>query len=81
LALLAVVFLRELAACVPKTLTMGPDTAILTVLTLIDLTHAANLLVIKMFSGYETFVSKFDLDDHSDRPGWMGRVDFSGLKI
>jgi uncharacterized protein (TIGR00645 family) len=48
---------------------------------LIDLTLAANLIVIVMFAGYENFVSKFDIDDGGDRPGWMGTVDFAGLKM
>lgn len=34
-----------------------------------------------IFSGYENFVSKMDIDDHEDRPDWMGHVDFSGLKM
>lgn len=60
--------------------TMGPEEAILMVLSLIDLSLAANLLLIVIFSGYENFVSKFDLE-HEDRPSWMGTVDFSGLKM
>ncbi|MGC2166416.1 MAG: YqhA family protein, partial [Gallionella sp.] len=34
-----------------------------------------------IFSGYENFVSKIDVDDHVDKPDWMGKVDYSGLKI
>ncbi len=34
-----------------------------------------------MFSGYENFVSKLDLEGETDRPPWMGTVDFSGLKM
>lgn len=54
---------------------------ILGVLALIDLSLAANLVLIVVFSGYENFVSKFAMDDHEDRPDWMGTVDFSGLKL
>jgi uncharacterized protein (TIGR00645 family) len=50
-------------------------------LTLIDLSLAANLVIIVMFSGYENFVSKIDTGSHEDRPEWMGTVDFSGLKL
>ena len=42
---------------------------------------AGNLLLIVLFSGYENFVSKLDIDDTTDRPPWMGTVDFSGLKM
>lgn len=52
---------------------------ILGVLALIDLTFTANLVLIVIFSGYENFVSKFDTGDH-DRPDWMTKVDFGGLK-
>jgi len=81
LAGLLVVFFRELVHYVPEFLTMESDKAILAILTLIDLTLAANLLTIVLFSGYENFVSKIEVDDHSDRPSWMGTVDFSGLKM
>lgn len=81
LAMLAVIFLRELAYYAPQILTLSPEKTILVVLTLIDLTLAANLLLIVMFSGYENFVSKFDFDAGADRPEWMGKVDFGGLKM
>lgn len=57
------------------------EDAILLSLSLIDLSLAANLLLIVIFSGYENFVSKIDTAEHEDRPGWMGTVDFSGLKL
>lgn len=81
LGMLAVVFVRELLYYVPQVLTMRGEDVILVVLTLIDLTLAANLLVIVLFSGYENFVSKFDFDAGADRPDWMGTVDFSALKM
>jgi uncharacterized protein (TIGR00645 family) len=62
LLMLTVIFLRELAYYVPQMMTLSPEKTILVVLTLIDLTLAANLLLIVMFSGYESFVSKFDFD-------------------
>lgn len=81
LAMLAVIFVKELAYYAPKAFTMTADQGILAVLTLIDLSLAANLLLIVMFSGYENFVSKLDIDHGGDRPDWMGKVDFSGLKM
>lgn len=81
LGMLLVVFLRELFAYAPQVMEMKSEDVILVVLTLIDLTLAANLLLIVLFSGYENFVSKFDFDAGADRPGWMGTVDFSGLKM
>jgi uncharacterized protein (TIGR00645 family) len=54
---------------------------VLSILGLVDITLVANLLIMVIFSGYENFVSKIDVGDHEDRPGWMGKVDYSGLKI
>ncbi|WP_420569714.1 TIGR00645 family protein [Thalassovita sp.] len=81
LGMLTIVFCRELIYYAPQVLTMTADKAILVVLTLIDLSLAANLLLIVLFSGYENFVSKLDIDDGGDRPSWMGTVDFGGLKM
>ncbi|HRO12911.1 TIGR00645 family protein [Amaricoccus sp.] len=82
LGMLVVVFAREIAYYAPKILTLSSEDTILSVLTLIDLTLAGNLLLIVLFSGYENFVSKLDIDENAvDRPSWMGTVDFSGLKM
>lgn len=81
LAMLMVIFLKELAYYVPQVLTMTADQGILAILSLIDMSLAANLLLIVLFSGYENFVSKLDIDHGADRPAWMGKVDFSGLKM
>ena len=85
LLMLLVVFLRQLAYYVPQAFAAGPgmssNDVILAVLTLVDLSLAGNLLLIVLFSGYENFVSKLDLDGEADRPPWMGTVDFSGLKM
>ncbi|MBN2647953.1 MAG: TIGR00645 family protein [Thiotrichales bacterium] len=54
---------------------------IIGVLTLVDVALIMNLLIIIIFSGYENFVSKMDLQNHEDRPDWMGHIGFSDLKI
>jgi uncharacterized protein (TIGR00645 family) len=83
LLVLLIAFARELIEEVPHILTGAGMTeqAILLALSLVDLTLAGNLLLIVMFSGYESFVSKMDIAGHEDRPDWMGKVDFSGLKM
>lgn len=82
-ALLALLysFAAELWHFVGHLYALTPDKAVLGVLSLIDLSLAANLLLIVIFSGYENFVSKFDVADHVDRPQWQGTVDFSTLKL
>ena len=81
LAVLLVVFFNEAVHEFQHALSMTPEGAILMVLSLIDLSLAGNLLLIVIFSGYENFVSKLDLEGETDRPPWMGTVDFSGLKM
>lgn len=80
LLMLVVIFFRDILYYGPKLLELQSDDVILVALTLIDLTLAANLVLIVMFSGYENFVSRLDVES-SDRPGWMGKVDFGGLKM
>jgi uncharacterized protein (TIGR00645 family) len=81
LAALFVVFVQAAIKDLSQLGSMSPEEAILMALTLIDLSLAGNLLLIVIFSGYENFVSKIDTGDDEDRPGWMGTVDFSGLKL
>jgi uncharacterized protein (TIGR00645 family) len=58
-----------------------PEAGILLALSLIDLSLAANLVIIVILSGYENFVSRIDTVEDDHRPKWMGTIDFSGLKI
>jgi uncharacterized protein (TIGR00645 family) len=52
---------------------------ILGVLSLVDMVLVGNLILIVIFSGYENFVSRFEIQT-DDRPDWMTKVDFGGLK-
>lgn len=73
-------FAQEFVDFALKFLGYSDNEAILAVLSLIDLTLMANLLVIVVFSGYESFVSKIDDVAGQHRPDWMGKIDFGGLK-
>lgn len=54
----------------------------LDLLGLLDLVLLGNLVLIVLFAGYENFVSKIETAEKStDRPSWMGTIDFSGLKL
>jgi uncharacterized protein (TIGR00645 family) len=81
LVALMVVFLRDLAAFIVKVPTAKESDVILGVLTLIDLSLAANLIILVVFSGWENFVSKMEHVTAKDRPEWMGTIDFSALKL
>lgn len=81
IGLLLVKFGQEFLHIAPRVFETGESDLVLAVLTLVDMSLVGNLLLIIIFSGYENFVSKIDTADHEDRPEWMGKVDFSGLKI
>lgn len=58
------------------------DTQImLGVLELIDVVMIANLLIMVIMGGYETFVSNLDLDAHPDQPEWLDHLDAGAMKI
>jgi uncharacterized protein (TIGR00645 family) len=73
--------LQELAHFVLHVPEATESDVILGVLTLIDLTLTGSLVIIVIFSGYENFVSKIDAEEHKDWPDWMGKIDFTGLKL
>jgi uncharacterized protein (TIGR00645 family) len=81
LAVLLVIFLRELWHLATHVLTLTETDAILGVLALVDLAMTGSLIIIVVFSGYENFVSKIDHSGHSDWPEWMGTIDFTALKL
>ena len=82
LVLILFKFIGDVVRFISIMSTLTDDEWIIQVLELLDLTLVANLVVIVAFSGYENFISKIDVaDDHVDRPSWMGRLDFSGLKL
>lgn len=81
MVILLVKFFQEFVHLIPHTLDSSESDVVLAILTLVDMSLVANLLLIIVFSGYENFVSKIDTAGHEDRPDWMGKVDFSGLKM
>jgi uncharacterized protein (TIGR00645 family) len=53
----------------------------LSVLGLIDVVMIANLLIMVIVGGYETFVSRLRLDGHPDQPEWLSHVNAGVLKV
>ena len=58
---------------------------VVNVLTLVDIVLIANLVIMVMFSGYETFISKLDVvegnQEGMERLDWMGKVSYSDIKL
>lgn len=74
-------FMIELAHLVTKTATIGETEIMLVVLGLIDVVMIANLLIMVIIGGYETFVSRLYKEEHPDHPEWLGHVNASTMKI
>jgi uncharacterized protein (TIGR00645 family) len=53
----------------------------LVVLGLIDVVMISNLLIMVIVGGYETFVSRMNLEEHPDQPEWLSHVNASVLKV
>lgn len=60
---------------------MDENTIMLAVLGLVDVVMIANLLIMVLIGGYETFVSRLNIDDHPDQPEWLDHVNASILKV
>jgi uncharacterized protein (TIGR00645 family) len=67
-------FLKELWQLVQKTPELDETAIMLTVLGIIDVVMIANLLIMVIVGGYETFVSRLNLEGHPDQPEWLSHV-------
>ena len=78
--LLGLKFFQEVFHVFPIIFSIAEADLILVILALVDMALVGGLLVMVMFSGYENFVSKMDLDENDDKLGWLGKMDASSLK-
>ena len=79
LGLYAITFMKKLWDYVTKVTMLEETDAILRILSLIDASLVASLVVMVIISGYENFVSRFD--NTSAELSWLGKIDASSLKI
>ncbi|RCW68166.1 TIGR00645 family protein [Pseudorhodoferax soli] len=61
--------------------TLNETVIMLVVLALIDVVMISNLLIMVIVGGYETFVSRMNLEGHEDQPEWLSHVNASVLKV
>ena len=73
-------FLYELVELIFHINKMDDTLIMLGVLDLIDVVMIANLLIMVIMGGYETFISPLQLDSHPDQPEWLGHLDAGGMK-
>ncbi len=64
-----------------KTLQLNETIIMLVVLALIDVVMISNLLIMVIVGGYETFVSRLNLETHPDQPEWLSHVNAAVLKV
>ena len=76
-----ILFLKELWHLISHATSFGEQQIMLVVLGLIDVVMISNLLVMVIVGGYETFVSRLNLQNHPDQPEWLSHVNASVLKI
>jgi len=74
-------FMLELTHLVTQMGSLGETAIMLIVLGLIDVVMIANLLIMVIVGGYETFVSRLELENHPDQPEWLSHVNASVLKV
>jgi len=76
-----VLFVKELWHLVEGAMKLTEQEIMLVVLGLIDVVMISNLLIMVIVGGYETFVSRLELERHPDQPEWLSHVNASVLKI
>ena len=74
-------FVKELWHLFAHAFDFSEQQIMLAVLGLIDVVMISNLLVMVIVGGYETFVSRLNLQGHPDEPEWLNHVNASVLKI
>jgi uncharacterized protein (TIGR00645 family) len=81
LLVLGIKFFFELGHSLWHVFEMTESDVVLSLLALVDLSLVGSLIVMVMFSGYENFVSKIDMDTEADKLGWLGKMDAGTLKL
>ena len=76
-------FMVELTHLLQKVLdgSLTEVDTMLIVLGLIDVVMISNLLIMVTIGGYETFISRLELEDHPDNPEWLSHVNAAILKV
>jgi uncharacterized protein (TIGR00645 family) len=74
-------FLKELWHLIDHFFGFNEQQIMLVVLGLIDVVMISNLLVMVIVGGYETFVSRLNLQGHPDQPEWLSHVNAGVLKV
>lgn len=78
LLVIGIKFFQEVAHIIPDILNIKEADLVLKLLTLLDMALVGGLIVMVMFSGYENFISRIDVD--GEQLSWLGKLDSGSLK-
>ena len=80
LLMLGIKFFQEVIHLFPMVLEMKETDLVLFILSMVDIALVGGLIVMVMFSGYENFVSRLNIDDDAEKLSWLGKLDSGSLK-
>ena len=77
----AIALLAKTSGYTGDAVVLNETIIMLVVLSLIDVVMISNLLIMVIVGGYETFISRMNLEGHPDQPEWLSHVNASVLKV
>lgn len=80
LAMLTIKFFERVFYLLFHLFDLAETSIILKMLSLVDIVLVGGLLVMVMYSGYENFISKLDIDENSEKLNWLREMDSDSLK-
>src|SRR3989338_4139526 len=81
LLLLGLTFFPAILPVLPPVFERSESELVLVILSLIDMSLVGGLLVMVMFSGYENFVARLNIDEGTEKLDWLGTMDAASLKM
>lgn len=78
---LGIKFFSELYHLLSHVVEMAEQDVVLMLLAMVDLVLVGSLIIMVMFSGYENFVSRLDVEEGTEKLGWLGKLDANSLKL
>jgi uncharacterized protein (TIGR00645 family) len=81
LVALGIKFFMELYHLLSTIVGMGESDLVLMLLAMVDMVLVGSLIIMVMFSGYENFVSRLDVEEGAEKLSWLGKLDANSLKL
>jgi uncharacterized protein (TIGR00645 family) len=81
LVALGIKFFDELFHLLSHVMEFSESDLVLVLLAMVDMVLVGSLIIMVMFSGYENFVSRLDVEEGTEKLGWLGKLDANSLKL